>query len=72
MAFPKCVKCDGTFFQLQDFDPPGKMYKIEILVCAKCGAIVGTTGYKETVSRIDYVWRATQAILKQLGIGGRL
>jgi hypothetical protein len=68
MAYPKCAKCDGTYFELQDFDPPGKMFKIEILCCSKCGAVIGTTGYLEGISRIDYIWRAVQLIMRHLRI----
>ncbi len=72
MARPTCVKCGGFSFGLQDFDPPGKMYKIELLLCSHCGAVVGTTGYLEGISRIDYLYRAMQHVLKKLGIFGKI
>lgn len=72
MALPTCVKCGSHYFALQDWDPPGKMHKIELLLCTQCGVVVGTTGYKEALTRADYVYRAIQQILNKLGIGGRI
>jgi hypothetical protein len=68
MAFPTCVKCGFTTFQLQPYDPPEKMYKVELLCCTSCGAVVGTTGYLEGIARADYVYRAIQKILAALNI----
>lgn len=72
MAVPTCAKCGTHLFVLQPYDPPGKMYKIELLLCSTCGAVVGTTGYPEGQDRADYVYRAIQLILKALNIGGRV
>ena len=68
MAIPVCPKCDSHVFSLQSYDPPGTMYKIEILCCSFCGAVVGTIGYPLTVDRIDQIYRAIGKILQKLGM----
>ena len=68
MARPKCVRCDNHIFNLQDYDPPGFIYKIRILCCSKCGAVVGTTGFTIQESRVDYISAVIEYVAKKLGI----
>jgi hypothetical protein len=65
---PTCPKCDSHAFHLRDYDPPDHLYKISILCCSKCGAVVGTTGFKLTNHRIDRIFDLVERIAKAMRI----
>lgn len=65
---PACPKCDSHEFHLRDYDPPDSDFNIEILCCSKCGAAIGTTGYKLSHKRINDIYNLIARIAKTLKI----
>lgn len=41
MATSKCPKCGATEFEVKTIKPNGVSYKVELLQCAVCGAVLG-------------------------------
>ena len=65
---PTCPKCDSHQFHLRDYDPPDFLYKIMLLCCSKCGAVVGTTGFKQDSTNIDKLISMLDLLAKKLGV----
>ena len=45
MATPKCPKCDGTRFEIQEAPVKHANYGHLFINCASCGCVVGTHEY---------------------------
>ena len=61
MATSKCIKCDGTIFELKENEPSGSKVKFYFVQCRSCGGVVGAVEW----------WSPTlslQRIEKKLGI----
>lgn len=40
MTTPKCPKCDGTRFELQEVPVKGASYRHHFINCSSCGCVV--------------------------------
>ncbi|GAC1446095.1 MAG: hypothetical protein NVSMB56_01800 [Pyrinomonadaceae bacterium] len=65
---PTCPKCDSQEFNLRDYDPPDNDFNIEVLCCSKCGAVIGTIGYKISQKRISDIYILIARIAKEMKI----
>lgn len=45
MAFSKCGKCGGGFFEIQQNEPTKSAYKVFFVQCSSCGTPIGVTDY---------------------------
>ena len=60
MAVSKCIKCDGTAFEVQLKEPHGALFKLLFVQCQSCGAVVGVTESRG-------IGRLVEALAKKLG-----
>ena len=42
---PSCPKCDNHTFRMAEIEPLGSNFKLNAVVCAACGTIVGVLEY---------------------------
>jgi len=61
MAYSKCIKCDGTYFEMVEKEPQKSAYKVMFIQCSSCGGVVGVMDYFN-------IGTLLQKILKKLGI----
>jgi hydrogenase maturation factor HypF (carbamoyltransferase family) len=45
MAISRCIKCDGTFFEMVENSPAGSRFKYNFIQCSKCGGVVAAVDY---------------------------
>lgn len=45
MATSKCGKCEATRFEVVTYGPSSSNFKINLVQCASCGAVVGALEY---------------------------
>lgn len=45
MAYSKCGKCNGMYFETVEKEPTNSAYKVIFVQCSSCGTPVGVTGY---------------------------
>ncbi len=60
MAKSKCSHCNNMSFEVVESAPIGSSYKINIVQCAMCGAVVGAMDYWATGSLV----KEQEAVLK--------
>ncbi len=65
--YPKCPKCDCTTFQVRDYDATGATARL--FCCAKCGAVLGVTGFVEDEQRLALIAQMIGRIARQLSPG---
>ena len=41
MAQSKCIKCEGSEFELAEVKPVNSNVKVILLQCSKCGTVIG-------------------------------
>jgi hypothetical protein len=52
MAQSRCPKCLKTEFELKESAPVGSRYKLWMVQCAACGAVVGTMEFVSVGSMV--------------------
>ncbi len=45
MAFTKCIKCGGQYFEVAEHEPRGSNFKNIFVQCSSCGTPVGVMDY---------------------------
>ena len=55
MAVSKCPQCEGNEFELKAVVPKGSRFKLSLVQCAHCGAVVGVTDYYNTASLLEKI-----------------
>lgn len=45
MAMSKCMRCDGTTFELKENTPRTSNFKLMFVQCSSCGGVVGVQEY---------------------------
>jgi predicted nucleic-acid-binding Zn-ribbon protein len=68
MAFPTCVKCGLTVFELSEYIPTGSRFKFYFIHCSGCGGVVGVTEFYHVGTRLAKIQQLVTAIAKRLGI----
>jgi predicted nucleic-acid-binding Zn-ribbon protein len=61
MALPKCPKCDGLIFEINEINVQKSNFKLNAINCAKCGAILGIHEYLNIGATLD-------TLSKKLGV----
>jgi hypothetical protein len=61
MALSKCIKCDGTLFEMVEKEPRNAAFKVNFIQCASCGGVVGVTEY-------IHAWVLLQKVMAKLGV----
>lgn len=45
MAYSKCAKCNGSYFEVVEQEPSKSRFKLLFVQCSSCGAVCGTMDY---------------------------
>ncbi|OHW40723.1 hypothetical protein BHC62_15340 [Pseudomonas sp. 06C 126] len=57
MASSKCVKCDGTSFEMKEAKIAGSNFRMMFVQCSRCGGVVGVTEFMNAGSMLERIAR---------------
>ncbi|PIB67745.1 hypothetical protein AOA62_06250 [Pseudomonas sp. 2995-3] len=57
MAQSRCIKCDGTAFEIKEAKIAGSNFRMNFVQCAKCGGVVGVTEFANTTAMLNNISR---------------
>jgi excinuclease UvrABC ATPase subunit len=61
MAYSRCIKCDGSSFEIVENSPRGSAFKLMFVQCSSCGGVVGVLDYYNIGARLT-------ELAKKLGV----
>jgi hypothetical protein len=70
MALPTCAKCGSHTFEIQEHSPLNSAFKVLLVNCTICGAVVGARDYYNNGALLleqNKVLNRIAAALNQLG-----
>lgn len=53
MAIPTCPRCEGRSFEMSTAVVGNSQYQQSLLLCSKCGSVLGLTEYLNVGSRVE-------------------